>query len=269
MIEQILTSTKNPLIKQVRKLQRSKERQRQNLLLLEGNKLVTTAINLNYSLTTIFCTLKWQKTHQQLWQTIVSQAIKIQLVSPEVLSAIATTVNPDGIVAIAYRQPAQIPVISQTKLAIAVERLQDPGNLGTIIRTAVATGVDSLWLSQDSVDFDHPKLLRASVGEWFRLPMATTPDLLSIVQAHQQQGMQIIATLPQAAKTYWELDLTVPSLLLIGNEGAGLSPELAALAEQKVSIPVVNQVESLNAAIATALILYEAKRQVVRAGNNK
>ena len=261
MIEQILTSTKNPLIKQVRKLQRSKERHKQNLLLLEGNKLITTAVELKYPLKTIFCTSKWQQTHQKLWQKIALQPHKIQLVSPEVLSAIATTVNPDGIVAIAHRQTAQIPVISQTKLGIAVERLQDPGNLGTIIRTAVATGADSLWLSDDSVDFDHPKLLRASVGEWFRLPITTTNDLLATVKAHQQQGIQIIATLPQESKTYWELDLTVPSLLLIGNEGAGLSAELAALADQKVSIPVQNQVESLNAAIAATLILYEAQRQ--------
>lgn len=261
MNEQILTSIKNPLIKQIRKLQRSKERQKQNLLLLEGSKVIATAIELNYPLNTIFYTLEWQENHPQLSQKISLQQLPIQLVSPEVLSAIATTVNPDGIVAIAPRQTAKKPIISQTKLAIAVERLQDPGNLGTIIRTAVATGVDSLWLSQDSVDFDHPKLLRASVGEWFRLPIDTTPDLLSTVKAHQQQGFQIIATLPQAKKTYWELNLTVPSLLLIGNEGAGLSSELADLAEQKVSIPVSNEVESLNAAIATALILYEAKRQ--------
>lgn len=261
MTNQILTSTKNPLIKEIRKLDRSKERQKQNLLLLEGNNMITTAIGLNYPLITVFCTLKWQERHQQLWQRIFLQGYKLQLVSPEVLGAIATTMNPDGIVAIASRQTAQAPKISQTKLGLAIETLQDPGNLGTIIRTAVATGVDSLWLSQDSVDFDHPKVLRASVGEWFRLPMAKTQDLIAIVKQHQQQGIQIIATVPQSTKTYWELEFTRPSLLLIGNEAAGLSPELKALADEQVTIPLANHVESLNAAIATALVLYEAKRQ--------
>ena len=263
MTNKILTSIKNPLIKEVRKLHRSKERQKQNLLLLEGNNIITTATSLNYPLVTVFCTPEWQERHQQLWQIILNREYKLQLVSPEVLSAIATTVNPDGIVAIAKRQTAQTPKISDTKLGLAIERLQDPGNLGTTIRTAVATGVDGFWLSQDSVDFDHPKVLRASVGEWFRLPMGITCDLISVVKQHQQQGIQIIAGVPQSSKTYWELDLTRPSLLLMGNEGSGLSPELKALAEEQVSIPLCNQVESLNVAIATSLILYEAKRQRV------
>lgn len=261
ILTSILSSKKNPTIKEVRQLHRSRERRQQNLLLLEGNNTITAAVNSHYPLVTVFCTPKWQSSHPQLLRTITARGSKIQLVTQEVLATIATTVNPDGVVATAVRQTAQTPVISQTKLGLAVERLQDPGNLGTIIRTAVATGVDGLWLSQDSVDFDHPKLLRASVGEWFRLPMSTTPDLSFIVQQHQQQQIQTIATVPNAKKTYWELDLTRPSLLLLGNESAGVSPQLQDLADEKISIPLYNEVESLNVAIATALILYEAQRQ--------
>ena len=257
----VLTSIQNPIIKQVRKLHRSKERQRQNLLLLEGKNIIISAVELNYPLVTVFCTLKWQQRHQQFCQTVIERGYEIRLVSPEVLNAIATTVNPDGVVAIAKRQAALTPNIEQIKLGLAIERLQDPGNLGTIIRTAVATGVDSLWLSEDSVDFDHPKVLRASVGEWLRLPMAVTSDLPSVVERYKQQGTRVIATVPQAQKTYWELDLTRPSLLLMGNEAAGLSSETLALADELVSIPLANRVESLNVAIATALILYEARRQ--------
>ena len=261
MTQQILTSTKNPLIKEIRKLQRSKERRKQNLLLLEGTNAIAIAERLDYPLSTVLSTEKWQKSHQQLWQKISRIAQRLELVSPEVLSAIATTVNPDGVVATALRQPAKIPDIPTTKLALAVERLQDPGNLGTIIRTAVATGVDSLWLSQDSVDFDHPKVIRASVGEWFRLPISVTHNLGEIVQEHRQNQIQVIATVPTATKTYWELDFQCPSLILLGNEGAGLSSELIALADEQVTIPVANEVESLNVAIANALLLYEAMRQ--------
>ena len=271
MIDSILTSTKNPTIKRIRKLQRPKERKKQNLLLLEGNNLLVSALTNNFPLVTVFCTPKWRERHQHLIQDLEKKASEIQLVSPEVLVSIATTVNPDGVVAIAQRSfsaqnSASVPLnlggsTERVELGLAVETLQDPGNLGTIIRTAVATDVDRLWLSQDSVDPDHPKVLRASVGEWFRLPMAVTPSLKDIVKEQKQQGVRVIATVPQSDFTYWQLDLTRPSLLLIGNEGAGLSSELMELADQQVSIPLVNEVESLNAAIATALILYEAQRQ--------
>lgn len=261
MSKTILSSIKNPLIKEIRKLQRSKERHKQNLFLLEGTNTIATAARLDYPLYIVLSTQKWQKCHQQLWQKISLKAQRVELVSPEVLSAIATTVNPDGVVATAIRQPAKTPEISNTKLALAIERLQDPGNLGTIIRTAVATGVDGLWLSQDSVDFDNPKVIRASVGEWFRLAIAVTDNLTQIVQEHKKKQIQIIATVPTANKTYWELDFQRPSLILLGNEGAGLSDELIALADEQVTIPVANEVESLNVAIANSLLLYEAKRQ--------
>ena len=266
MRDSILTSTKNPTIKHIRKLKRSRERKKQNLLLLEGNNLLVSALNSDLSLVTVFCTPKWRERHPQLISELDRGSQEIQLVSPEVLASLATTVNPDGVIAIARRNLANKDFgsgsfIEQIQLGLAVETLQDPGNLGTIIRTAVATNVDRLWLSQDSVDPDHPKVLRASVGEWFRLHMTITPSLRDVVKQQKQQGTQVIATVPQSDLTYWQLDLTLPSLLLIGNEGAGLSSELMALADNKVSIPLANQVESLNAAIATALVLYEAQRQ--------
>ena len=257
----ILTSTKNPLIKQARKLHSAKERKKQNLLLLEGTNLIEAACQVDYKLDIVFYTDHWQENHRLLWQTITEKEVKTQAVSSEVLKAIATTVNPDGIVAIAPRHLAQEPTIETTKLGIAVERLQDPGNLGTIIRTAAATKVDALWLSHDSVDIYSPKVLRASVGEWFRLPIGIKQNLPELVKQHQQQGIQIVATTSQAVKTYWDLDFTCPTLLLLGNEGAGLSADLLAMADEQVTIPLSNNVESLNVAVATALLLYEAQRQ--------
>ena len=259
--QNIITSKQNSLVKQVRKLHRSKERKKQNLLLLEGNNLIISSIKIGYAISYLFCTVKWKERHQQLWQTIIDKKIAVTLVSEEVLASISTTVSPDGILAIAKKQPQAIPKIEDMTLGLIVERLQDPGNLGTIIRTSVATEVDALWLSQNSVDFEHPKVLRASVGEWFRLPMKTNPDLESIILQAKQNGIQTIATVPQSEQTYWDLDLTKPSLLLIGNEGNGLSEKIQSLADFQVQIPLANQVESLNAAIATSLILYEVTRQ--------
>jgi RNA methyltransferase, TrmH family len=250
------------LIKQVRKLHRAKERQKQNLLLIEGTNLVEAACQADYKLDIIFYTEGWQQNHQPLCRIIADGGVRVELVSPEILNAIATTVNPDGVVAIAPYPSHSPEPITIKGIGLAVERLQDPGNLGTIVRTAVATGVETLWLSSESVDFYSPKVLRASVGQCFRLPVVTNQDLPQLVKEQQQQGVQIIATTSKATKTYWEVDFTRPSLILLGNEGAGLSSELIDLADVQLKIPLTNQVESLNVAVASALLLYEAQRQL-------
>ena len=257
----MLTSLQNPLIKQIRKLQRAKYRHEQNLFLIEGTHPLETACEVNCSLNAVCCTPEWEKHHPQLWKKAAELAYRAEIVTPEVLKAIATTVNPDGVMATAVRTGARKPIPSQLSLGLVLERLQDPGNLGTIIRTAVATQVDGLWLSESSVDFAHPKVLRSSAGEWFRLPMTVSSDLREVISNYQAQGVQIVASLPQAGKTYWELDWTKPSLILLGNEGAGLSEDLVSLTDSKVRIPLRGGVESLNVAIAAALLLYEVQRQ--------
>ncbi|MBW4486904.1 MAG: RNA methyltransferase [Trichocoleus desertorum ATA4-8-CV12] len=257
----MLTSLQNSLVKQLRKLHRARDRREQQLFLLEGTHLLEEACAVNYPLATLCCTPEWQANHEQLWQQVSQTAQRLELVSPEVLKAIATTVEPDGVIATAQRQPEQIQLSEITSLGLVLETIQDPGNLGTMIRAAAAAGAEGLWLSADSVDLDHPKVLRASAGQWFRLPMAVSADLKTVVADYQAQGMQVVATLPDAALTYWEADLRQPTLILLGNEGAGLSEEVATLADQQVKIPLRSGVESLNVAIAAALILYEAQRQ--------
>lgn len=255
----MLTSLQNPLVKQIRKLHQAKGRKEQQLFLLEGTHLVEEACTLGYPLTTVCCTPVWQERHQPLENLLRQHTERFEIVSPEVLEAMATTVHPDGIIALAPRMPS--PPQRIDSLGIALETLQDPGNLGTIIRTAAATGIDGLWLSSDSVDLDHPKVLRASVGAWFRLNKIVSPNLADDLIHFKQQGLQIVATVPQGSRCYWELDFTRPTLMVFGNEGAGLSPELQALADHQVQIPLQRGVESLNVGICAAVMLYEAQRQ--------
>lgn len=257
----MLTSLQNPLVKQMRKLHRAKERRSQQLFLLEGTHLLEEAYAADYPLTVVCCTEDWQQQHPRLWQQAVARAHRVELVSPEVLAAIATTVSPDGVVATADRTIMGSTLNHSINLGVVLETLQDPGNLGTVIRTAAAAGADGLWLSADSVDLDHPKVLRSSAGQWFRLPMAVSSHLVAELSHFQAQGVQVVATLPTATLTYWEADLTRPTVILLGNEGAGLSADAAALADVQVKIPLAPGVESLNVAIAAALILYEAQRQ--------
>ncbi|MEG3435813.1 RNA methyltransferase [Pannus brasiliensis CCIBt3594] len=258
----MISSQQNPAIKQIRKLHRVKERREQNLCLIEGTHLLETVFQVNGSLDTVCFTEDWRERHPRLVESAVQRARRVETVTPEVLASIATTVNPDGVIATIVRENLQPPVRNPLQIGLVLERLQDPGNLGTIIRTAVATGVDGVWSSADSVEIDNPKVLRSSAGEWFRVPMGGESDLVSLVKDYQKRGVRAIATLPTATKTHWEIDFTRPSLILLGNEGAGLSAELAGLADEAVRIPLMGGVESLNVAIATAVILYEARRQL-------
>ncbi|MEM8778856.1 MAG: RNA methyltransferase [Cyanobacteria bacterium P01_G01_bin.49] len=258
----MITSIQNPLVKQIRKLHRTKGRRAQNLFLLEGTHLIEAACEANYPLFSLCYTEQWQVRYPQLWEDISQKVQRCELVSLEVLGAMATTVNPDGVVATANFQPFSNLEIPNLQLGLVLERLQDPGNLGAIIRTAVATEIDGIWLSDDSVDIDHPKVLRASAGAWFQVPMIVSSSLRETILDCKKAGVNIIATLPNVTKTYWELELTKPTLILLGNEGAGLSEALVNLADEKVTIPLSKGVESLNVAIASALILYERKRQL-------
>lgn len=256
----MLTSLQNPLVKEIRKLHSAKERTKQQLFLVEGTHLLEEACAANYPLVAACCSPEWEATHPVLWQKALKQSERAEIVSEEILKAIATTVQPDGVIATAKRSD-RLQDVPFTGIVLALETVQDPGNLGTIIRTASGAGASGLWIGEDSVDLDNPKVLRASAGQWFRLPMALSSDLKSTVLSARLKGMQIVSTLPSATLTYWEVDWCKPSLILLGNEGAGLSSELAGIAHLQVKIPLNPIVESLNVAIAAALLLYEAQRQ--------
>lgn len=258
MLEQsiTITSTKNPLAKQFRKLHQAKERRRQNVFLLEGTHLVQEACAVGYPLLQVVVTEAWCCTHGELLATLKRLDTDLYQVSPDVLNSMGTTVSPDGVIAMAQRL-APLPAPDQVSLGVALERLQDPGNLGTIIRTAVAAGCDRIWLTTDSVDIDHPKVLRATAGQWFRLPMQT----ISTLEYLKSLDIQLVATTPTASLDYWDLDLRQPTVFLMGNEGAGLSQQAIELATHQVKIPQAAEVESLNVAISTAILLYEARRQ--------
>ncbi len=256
----MLTSTQNPLIKQIKKLQNARDRRETQLFLLEGTHLIQEACAVNYPLLTVCCTPTWQAGHPELWSSVLANSDRVELVGDEVMRSIATTINPDGIVATAPRMACAKPPIP-ANLTLVLATIQDPGNLGTMIRTAAAAGVDGLWVSRDSVDLDNPKVLRASAGQWFRLAMGVSDNLAALVNSYQQQGVRVVSTTSHAKTSYWDVDWRSPTLILLGNEGAGLSEDLAALADLQVKIPMSATVESLNVATAAALMLYEFRRQ--------
>lgn len=259
----MLTSLQNPLIKEIRKLHKTQERHGQNLHLLEGTNLLKSAYKVNYPLVTLLATESWQKKNYPLWEALQKQAQRVETVTPDVMKNVVTTVNPDGVMATAYRHSRQPQTPENLHLGLICDRIQDPGNLGTIIRTSVAMNVDFLWLSSDSVDLDNPKVMRSSVGEWFKIQAKIENDLVSLITKYQTQGYQIVATTLEGEKTHWQIDFSLPTILLLGNEAQGLSPQLASLATENVKIPLNNDVESLNVATATAFLLAEYQRQLM------
>lgn len=257
----MLTSRQNPLVKSFRKLHQPKFRKQSQTCLLEGTNLVEAAVRHGYPVQVCCFTEAWRSQHLDLTQNLSVTEARIELVSDEVLEAMATTRHPDGVVAmINWPVTDDLPQTPEG-VGLVLESIQDPGNLGTILRSTSAANGSGIFLSQDCVALTNPKVLRASVGAWFRVPTYIPADLRAMLQTYQSQGVQIVATTATAAQPHWTLDYQKPTLLLIGNEGAGLSPDLIALADHQVKIPIDEGTESLNAAIAASILLFEGCRQ--------
>ena len=263
-----LTSRRNPLVKQLRLLQESRGRREQGLLLLEGTHLLQEALRLGLQPRDVLATAAWLADHGELVAAL-PPGCSWRLVSGEVLEAIATTQHPDGVVASLLPPTAAAP--GTASFVLALDGIQDPGNLGTLMRTALAAGVGALWLA-DGADPFQPKVLRASAGAALALPLVreSRQELAERLQAATAAGLQlVVAVRPETGSVpvisaplpYWQLDWTRPTELLLGNEGAVVSAELQAQASQRDTIPHSPAVESLNVAVAAAPLLLERLRQ--------
>jgi TrmH family RNA methyltransferase len=257
---ELITSRRNLLVGRLRALHQPKGRRELGLLLLEGTHQMQELVRLGLRPEQLLATSAWLERHGDL---IAAAAWQPQPVGDAVLAAVATTDSPDGVVATLARH--MLPAArGQGGFVLALDQLQDPGNLGTLLRTALAAGVDELWLG-GGADPLQPKVLRASAGAGLALPLLREADrfgLLPLLQRARAAGQQVVATVVDpSAKPYWQLDWTQPTVLLMGNEGAGLHPELAELATHRVTIPHSAAVESLNVAVAAAPLLLERCRQ--------
>jgi TrmH family RNA methyltransferase len=175
----------------------------------------------------------------------------------------ATTENPDGILAIANLPDEKGFELSSNSrdwsLTIAADGVQDPGNAGTLLRMAVATGANRFFLSPDSVSPFHPKMLRSTAGQWFRLPpQAVSMD--ELIPHAKKFGARVLVA-DMRGEPIWSIDLTVPTMFVVGNEGSGVSRKTKLQADTICTIPMGSGVESLNVATAGTILLYETMRQ--------
>lgn len=183
-----------------------------------------------------------------------------ETLSSDVFMKVADTVTPQGILFVVRMK--QLPVNERAvPLILILEDIQDPGNMGTILRTAEGAGVTCVYCSQGCVDLFSPKVVRATMGSMYRVPVRTYEDAAGLAVKLKGQGVKLYATYLEGSVDYQAPSYKGASAFFIGNEGNGLRPETAALADERIRIPMNGQLESLNASVATALVIYEAFNQ--------
>ncbi len=251
----IIESTQNPVVKQVRALHRRKGRQEAGSFLIETRRLLGDALMVNWPLERVFATMAYLEHHA------FPRTVAVTTVHERVLASMSTVESPEGVLAIA-RIPASPPALRMgvARSWVALEGIQDPGNLGTIWRSADAAGVDGLLLGPGTVDPWSPKVIRATMGACFRVPVRIADDWEAEI-ADLGRSAEVVATTLEGSEALPEVDLTGPVVWLVGNEGAGLSPATIERATRRVHIPMRPGPESLNAAMATTICLYEMLRQ--------
>jgi len=254
-----ITSRSNARVKSLRAAFSGEARRPGDLIAIEGEHLIAEALRSRLAFDTVFLR---EGTESVLNRPALAGLPTHSLIvlSPDVFASAVDTVSPQGIAATLLIPAIPQHGLTQPAVHLVIESLQDPGNLGTLIRSAEAFGIAQIYLTPDTVNPWNPKTLRASAGSVFRLPIVRD-TLANIAAQLQAASVPLHAAVASSAKAIPSMDaeLLAPCALLIGNEGAGLSAEALALATSHIHIPCA--VESLNAAIAGSLLMYESLRQ--------
>ncbi len=254
----MITSTANPQIKNLLSLiRKAKERRQQQAFVVEGTRLcLESPEELLLRLYVSESYLEKEENRRALGTR------SYEVVSDSVLSAVSDTQTPQGILGI-VRMPAYQPadlMRGERTLLLILEGIQDPGNLGTMLRAGEGAGLTGLIMDRGTVDLFNPKVIRSTMGSIYRMPYLIVEDLHGLLSELKAQGVSLYAAHLGAKLCYDCPDYTKPCAFLIGNEGNGLSEETADMAE-RVVIPMEGQVESLNAAVSAAILMYECSRQ--------
>ena len=256
----MITSTSNVQIKEITALlKKSKERKEKKAFVIEGRKMFEEICQDKSRVVKAYFSESYVK-EQYAGKELPD--IPYEVVADSVFDAMAETVTPQGVLAIVKMPEYSLKeMIENAGTLILLENLRDPGNLGTIIRTAEAAGVSGVILSKESVDIYNPKVIRSTMGAVYRVPFLYVDDFMALLQDLRQQDVRLLAAHLKGQKTFDKADYSGKVGILIGNEANGLSEEASELANEKVLIPMAGSVESLNAAIAAALLMYEAFRK--------
>lgn len=253
----IISSSSNERVKHARRVREGRER---DLIFVEGERLVGECVSSGLSLQACFTCTTVSASQQALLDRLTCPVYQL---TESVLESLGDTMSTQGIIVLAERPWPAVDRLfeQQPALLLGLDRVQDPGNLGTLVRTAEAAGANGLFSFAGSADAFSPKTLRSTMGSAFRLPILPDVSGLGVIETCRSRGLKCVVATGEATLPHYDYDWTQPTLLILGNEGRGASADVMQACDTRVRIPLHTPVESLNVAAAGAAILFEAVRQ--------
>ena len=252
----MITSSQNSKLKLVRALMgRAKERREANAFVVEGVRLIEEAVNAKWQFKFVLYSDGLSERGYSLIETLSAKSIEVDDVAGDLLQKLSDTENPQGILAVL--ESTNLPIPESPNFILIPDQIRDPGNLGTLLRTAAATNVQAIFLPPETADVFAPKVVRAGMGAHFRLSIHS----LTWEEIKTKTKSMDIYIADMDGTSCWDSDLRKPLALIIGGEAEGASDEAQRLASQKISIPMAGNVESLNAGVAGSVLMFEVVRQ--------
>lgn len=258
---QRISSKDNSLIKHIKRLKEKKYRDEYGEYIIEGLKLIKEAIQENVDIKHIVVCDGCDNSE------MIESHLKYEMarldfiyVPQNIFKLLSDVENPQGILAVIGKTSKEIDIDINEDIILALDDIQDPGNLGTILRTADSVGLKQIIVSKGTADAYNPKVVRSTMGAIFRVKVIECEILKETLKTLQKQEYKLMTTSLKAKKTIYEVDYK-KKIIVIGNEANGVSKEILNLADEKVIIPMLGKTESLNASVATGVILYEHVRQ--------
>jgi TrmH family RNA methyltransferase len=233
---------------------------------VEGLKLVAAALDSEVEVEALFCEVDAGEACEQVVEGAIEAGVAVHRLGVGSLARIADTVTPQPLVAVARTTAVGIEAAVGADLVLVLVDVGDPGNAGTLLRTADSAGAGAVVLLGDSVDPFNPKSVRASAGAVFTLPIVVGHDVAEAVTALRRAGHRCLALSARGGRSYDDVDLTAMTAILLGSEAHGLPEAVVGMADEQVTIPMSGRTESLNVAMAGTIICFEARRQRRRAG---
>ena len=259
-----LTGLQNPVVKAAAELKQKKYRTQNGLYLAEGLRTAEEAVAYK-AVETLFYVATDDDRTMRLLEDAAMQNIKLVCVNENVMKKIADTETPQGIIAVCkMRQPKLENLLASGKMLLVLDRVGDPGNIGTMLRTADAAGIGGLVLLKGCADIYAPKTVRSSMGSLFHIPVLSGVSEQEFVSAAKKAGYDLLVTCLDGADNLYKADLSGRIAFVMGNEAGGVSESLLEKADKRVYIPMAGRAESLNVAMAAGIVMFEALRRKVK-----
>ena len=255
----MISSTSNPQVKRLLQLQKkSKARNEEKVFIVEGLRMFVEVPEERVEKVYVSESFYNKKKQEFEWNKY-----PYEILSDSVFQHVSDTKTPQGVLCVVKQKSYNVEKLlkAENPLFMVLDNLQDPGNLGTIVRTSEGAGVDAVFLSKESVDIYNPKTIRSTMGSIYRMPVIYVEDLLELLDMFREKGIKSYAAHLEGKNSYDQESYKSGTAILIGNEGNGLRDEVSNKADIWVQIPMKGQVESLNAAIAASVLMFEVARQ--------